>query len=246
MQNIVIFGANSAIAQATARLLVQRGCNVFAVGRNADKLEAVLADLRVRCGPGQQVAGAQADLDRIEGHAALFDSAAQALGGLDTVLIAHGVLPEQADCEASVDALLAALHTNGTSAVALAALAAKRLQRGGCIAAIGSVAGDRGRQSNYAYGAAKGMLGLYLQGLRNRLYREGIHVLTIKPGFVDTPMTAGIARKGLLWASPERIAEGIVRALERRRDVAYLPWFWRPIMLIIQHIPERVFKRLSL
>ncbi len=246
MRNVLIFGATSAIAHATARRMVARGCHVFAVGRNPDKLDALLADLRVRAGPQQIIAGAQADLDRIDGHRALFDAAMQALGGIDTVLIAHGVLPEQSACEQSVEALLAALHTNGSSAIALAAEAARRLSSPGTIAAIGSVAGDRGRQSNYAYGAAKGMLDRYLQGLRNRLRARSIQVLMVKPGFVDTPMTAGFARKGPLWASADRIAGGIVAAIERRRDVVYLPWFWRPIMLIVQHIPERVFKRLSL
>jgi short-subunit dehydrogenase len=246
MHNVIIFGATSAIAQATARLLITRGCNIFAIGRNAAKLDAVLADLQVRNAPGQIVAGTNADLDRIDGHAALFDAAVQALGGIDTVLIAHGALPDQAACDASIDALLASIQTNAISAIALAALAAQRLQSGGTIAAIGSVAGDRGRQSNYAYGAAKGMLALYLQGLRNRLSPKGIQVLTVKPGFVDTPMTAAFNRKGPLWATPEGIAQGIMRAMDRRSDVVYLPWFWRPIMLIIQHLPERIFKRLSL
>lgn len=246
MHNVVIFGATSAIAHATARLLVARGCNVFAVGRNADRLESLLADLRVRCGPGQLVLGARADLDLLEQHEALFDKAQQAMGAIDTVLIAHGVLPDQSACEASTESLLRAVHTNATSAIALAALAARRVAEGGTIAAIGSVAGDRGRQSNYVYGASKGMLALFLQGLRNRLAGRNIQVLTIKPGFVDTPMTAGFERKGALWATPERIAAGILRAIEQRRDVVYLPWFWAPIMLVIRHIPERVFKRLSL
>ncbi|OBS09991.1 oxidoreductase, short-chain dehydrogenase/reductase family [Acidihalobacter prosperus] len=114
------------------------------------------------------------------------------------------------------------------------------------VAAISSVAGDRGRQSNYVYGAAKGMLTLFLQGLRNRLVRAGVSVVTIKPGFVDTPMTAHIEKKGLLWAPPEAVAQGILRAIAKRRDVVYLPGVWRWIMLIIRHIPEAVFKRLEL
>lgn len=246
MQNIVIFGATSAIAQAAARLLVARGCSVFAIGRNAAKLDAVIDDLQVRREPGQVVAGVPADLDIIDGHCGLFDAAVQALGSIDTVLIAHGSLPNQSVCETSMESLLGAIHTNATSAVALAALAVQYIQPGGTIAAIASVAGDRGRQSNYVYGAAKGMLALFLQGLRNQLAKRDIHVLTIKPGLVDTPMTAAFEPKGLLWTSPERVAAGIVSAIDRRRDVAYLPWFWRPIMLVIRHIPEQVFKRLSL
>ena len=246
MHNVLVFGATSAIAHATARRLVERGCQVFAVGRNEDKLAAVLADLRVRGGPGRNIAGVRADLDDLASYGALYAAAKQELGSIDVVLIAHGSLPDQKACEASPEALLAALHTNATSAIVLASMAAEHVADGGTIAAIGSVAGDRGRQSNYVYGAAKGMLALFLQGLRNRLAGRGIQVLTIKPGFVDTPMTAGFERKGLLWASPDRVAAGIVRAIERRRDVVYLPWFWRPIMLVIQHVPERVFKRLSL
>jgi len=119
-------------------------------------------------------------------------------------------------------------------------------RRGGTIAVISSVAGDRGRKSNYVYGAAKGMVTLFLQGLRNRLAAAEVQVLTIKPGFVDTPMTAAIPKGGPLWAKPEDIATGILAAIEKKRDVVYLPWFWQWIMLIIRMIPERIFKRLSL
>jgi hypothetical protein len=132
--------------------------------------------------------------------------------------------------------------------ISLTTLLANRFeQRGrGTLIAISSVAGDRGRQSNYVYGAAKGMISLLLQGLRNRLSSKGIQVITIKPGFVDTPMTAAFEKKGLLWAQPDQIAKGIVAAVERGRDEVYLPWFWRWIMLVIRHIPERLFKRLQL
>ncbi len=118
---------------------------------------------------------------------------------------------------------------------------------GGWIAVISSVAGDRGRQSNYVYGSAKGALSIYLQGLRNRLSRHGVHVLTIKPGYVDTPMIRGQAAAGSrLVATPERVAADIHRAIRRRRDVLYTPWFWRPIMLVVRSVPERIFKRLRL
>ncbi len=247
-QRIMLFGATSAIAQATARLLVRQGCDVYAIGRNPQKLRALLDDLRVRAAPGQIVDGMSADLDLIEAHEHLFSAAETALGGMDAVIIAHGTLPDQAECERSVALTLAQLHTNGLSAIALASEAANRLQAQGhgMIVAIGSVAGDRGRQSNYVYGAAKGMLALFLQGLRNRLASHGVHVLTVKPGFVDTPMTAAFDKRGLLWATPEQIAGGIVQAMRARRDVVYLPWFWRWIMLVLRSIPERVFKRLKL
>jgi hypothetical protein len=187
------------------------------------------------------------DANDLPRHGPLLDHATTLLGGLDTVLIAHGTLPDQATCQSSVEQTLAELHTNAISTIALLTVVANRFeaQGFGSIAVISSVAGDRGRQSNYVYGTAKGAVALFLQGLRNRLDRHGVHVLTLKPGFVDTPMTRGF-RKGLLWAQPEGIAKGIVAALDRRADVVYLPFFWRYLMLAICSIPERVFKRLSL
>jgi len=157
------------------------------------------------------------------------------------------VLPDQARCQSNPDDALAAIDVNFTSAVALLTPLANRFEtaRAGCIAVISSVAGDRGRQSNYVYGCAKGGLDRFLEGLRNRLFRSGVAVITLKPGFVDTPMTAGM-RQGPLFASARRAGRAVHRAIERRRDVAYIPWFWRPIMAIIRALPEPVFKRLRL
>lgn len=248
MQRIVIFGATSAIAGACARMWVARGNSLFLVGRNESKLESLLADLRVRATPDQQIEGLSIDLNDLGGHEGLFTQAEAALGGIDIILIAHGSLPDQKACEQSVELALNEVKTNAISAISLLTLAANRLeaQGSGVIAAISSVAGDRGRQSNYVYGAAKGMLTIFMQGLRNRLVRSGVAVVTVKPGFVDTPMTAHFEKKGALWAQPEAIAQGIVQGVEKRKDVVYLPWVWRWIMLIIRHIPETVFKRLSL
>ncbi len=248
MSRIAIFGATSAIATACARRWIAEGDSVFLIGRNPDKLRALVEDLAVRKSGEQKVASAVADLDDFSQHEALFAGAQTALGGLDVVLIAHGSLPDQKDCEASVERAMAEIRTNALSVVSIATLAANLFEPAGrgTIAVIGSVAGDRGRQSNYVYGAAKGMVAVFLQGLRNRLARSGVAVVTIKPGFVDTPMTANIARKGLLWAQPDAVARGIVGAVARGRDVVYLPSFWRLIMLAIVHIPERVFKRMSL
>lgn len=245
MQKILIVGATSAIAEATARLWAARGDALFLVGRNAARLETIAADLRVR---GAAAVGCfTMDATDSATHAAMLDGVTAALGGLDVALIAHGTLPDQNACEASVELTLQEIDNNGLSVVALATLLAARFeaQGHGTLAAISSVAGDRGRQSNYVYGAAKGMVSLFLQGLRNRLAKKGVQVLTIKPGFVDTPMTASF-KKGALWAQPDDIARGILRAIEQRRDEVYLPGFWRLIMAIIRHIPERIFKRLSL
>lgn len=245
---VVIFGATSTIAQQTARLFVSRGSSVFCIGRDPQKLQALLEDLTVRAGPNQHVDGASADLARHENRAELFDQAEAVLGGLDAVFIAHGTLPDQKACEQSLEKTLAELNTNALSVIALLLEAANRFERqgNGVIAVISSVAGDRGRQSNYVYGSAKGMVTLFMQGLRNRLYSHNVSVVTIKPGFVDTAMTDGMEKGGLLWSRPEYVARGIAQAMAKGKDVVYLPWFWRWVMLIIRLIPESIFKRLKL
>ena len=248
LRKILVFGANSAIAQQALREFVRRGASVYCVGRNPDKLNAVVADLRVRAGAGQTVAGCAADLLDTAGHPSLFAAAQAALGEIDTVLVAHGTLPDQAQCEASVARTLAAIAENGTSVVSLLTLAANELAaRGsGTIAAISSVAGDRGRQSNYVYGASKSLVTTFMQGLRNRLASRGVRVVTIKPGFIDTPMTAALPKNGPLWTSAERAGRAVAEAMERGRDVVYVPGYWFWIMTILRHVPERIFKRLRL
>lgn len=245
---VLVFGATSAIAQAAARIWAARGARLHLVGRDPARLAAVRDDLAVRAGDPGRVSLAVADLDDVDRHDALIDAACAVLGGLDIVLVAQGTLPDQAACEADPALALHALHTNGVAVVALCARLAPRLQarRGGVLAVIGSVAGDRGRQSNYTYGAAKGLVDLYLQGLRHRLHRDGVAVVTLKPGFVDTPMTAAIGPKGPLWATPGQVGLGIVRACDRRTRVAYLPGFWRPVMALIRALPEPLFLRTRL
>lgn len=248
MSNIIIFGATSAIASACARDWIAAGHNLFLIGRNTDKLNIMRTDLLARSTQGQIVETATADLNDFSTHEALYAQATRALGTPDTVLVAHGSLPDQKACETSVDLTMREIRTNALSVISLATLAANLFEprQEGTIAVIGSVAGDRGRQSNYVYGAAKGMVDIFLQGLRNRLAKASVAVLTIKPGFVDTPMTAHIPTKGALWATPDDIGQGIIRAVNHKRDIVYLPWFWRIIMLIIRSIPEAIFKRLSL
>jgi decaprenylphospho-beta-D-erythro-pentofuranosid-2-ulose 2-reductase len=245
LERVAIFGATSAIAQATARLLAKRGARLHLVARDAAKLEAVRADLAAR--GAAAVTTALADLDDPQHHAAMVDAAIEALGGLDAALVAQGILPDPARAAGDPAIARQALHTNFVAPALLLGVLAERFEsRGaGTLAAISSVAGDRGRASNYVYGSAKAALSTYLAGLRNRLHAQGVKVVTIKPGFVDTPMTAHF-RKGALWASPARVAEGIVRAMERGTAVAYVPWFWWPIMLAIRMIPEAIFVRLKL
>jgi decaprenylphospho-beta-D-erythro-pentofuranosid-2-ulose 2-reductase len=187
------------------------------------------------------------DLNDFSAHEALVERAAQALGGLDGALIAHGVLGDQKVCEHSWAETEKVLRTNFLSAASLLTALANRFeaQKAGTLVVISSVAGDRGRQSNYVYGASKGALSVFLQGLRNRLARSGVAVVTVKPGFVDTPMTADM-KKNALFATPDKVARGIVRAADARKDEVYLPGFWGPIMFAIRGIPERVFKRMKL
>ena len=245
MRRVLIIGATSAIAEATARLLAEEGAAFYLVARNSERLQSVADDLRVRS--ANRVDTAVLDVTDYPAHAGIIEQAAATLGEIDIALIAHGTLPDQQACEASAEETRRQIEVNALSVIALLTELANRCaQQGhGTIAVISSVAGDRGRQSNYVYGCAKAAVSTFLQGLRNRLHGSGVHVMTVKPGFVDTPMTREF-RKGALWASPERIARGIVRGIERRKDVVYLPGFWRYVMRIIREIPEPVFKRLSL
>ena len=245
MKNWIVLGATSAIAEEVMRLWAARGFNLFLVARNQQKLDIIKADLDIR-GAGQ-VNTYIMDANDVDKHAVLLDEAQAQLGSIDGVFVAHGTLPDQKVCEQNYENTLRELETNALSVISLLTEVANRFEaRGyGDIAVISSVAGDRGRQSNYVYGAAKALLSTYLQGLRNRLARSGVHVLTIKPGFVDTPMTAEFD-KGALWASTEQVAEGIVKAVDKQRNEVYLPGFWWVIMMIIKHVPEFVFKKLSL
>ena len=245
MQKILIIGASSAIAEVSARVWAARGAALYLVGRRAERLEAMAADLKVR--GAARVDWRAMDACAVDEHPAMLEAADNFLCGIDVALIAHGSLPDQRACELSVKQTLAEIDTNALSVIALSTLIANRLawQEKGTLAVISSVAGDRGRQSNYVYGAAKGMVTIFLQGLRNRLFKHGVQVLTIKPGFVDTPMTSGF-KKGALWASADQVARGIVRAVDKKRDEVYLPFFWWPIMWIIRHLPEGYFKKLKL
>jgi len=242
MQRILIIGATSAIAEATARVYAARGAAIHLAGRQRARLEAIAADLSTR---GGRVTTGLLDVNDFEAHAEALDAAWQALGGVDVALLAHGTLPDQSACDGSVTLSLQEFTTNGTSTIALSAALAQRLRPGATLAVISSVAGDRGRASNYLYGSAKAAVTAYLSGLGQRLRPTGVNVLTIKPGFVDTPMTASF-RKSPLWAKPDGVANGIVRAIGRRKAVAYLPAFWWAIMLVIKSIPEFVFRRIKL
>lgn len=247
---IAVFGATSAIAQAWMRLMTERlassgGASFFLVSRNAVHLESVANDLAIR--GAAAVYTETGDLDQTEVHPAMLDRAVAALGGLDCALIAHGTLGDQAAGEADFSVAADSLQTNFISTISLVTWLANYFQSEyrGTIAVISSVAGDRGRKSNYIYGSAKAGLNAFLNGVRNRVDRDGVHVLTIRPGFVATPMTAHLPQ-GPLFATPNAVARDILRAIESRCDVIYTPWFWRWIMAAIRAVPEWKFKRMDL
>lgn len=242
---VLIIGATSAIAEAVARLYAARGASLYLLARDCIRGEAIADDLKVR-GAAESRADAL-DVSDFATHATAMDTAWNAFGGFDVVLIAHGTLPDQARCDNDTDHALREFQVNGTATIALAGRIAQKLeaQGSGTLAVISSVAGDRGRASNYLYGSAKAAVSTFMSGLRQRLSPRGVNVLTIKPGFVDTPMTAAF-KKGALWAKPDQVARGIVRAIDKRRSVVYLPWFWRAIMAVIRGIPEFVFRRIKL
>lgn len=242
MKNILIIGATSAIAEHCARLWVERGDNLFLMARDKNRLETIAADLRIR--GVAQVDTYALDANNLEQHAAMLDAADAATGGIDTVLIAHGTLSDQKDCEQSVEDTLDEIKTNALSSIALLTLIANRfeIKKNGTIAVITSVAGDRGRASNYVYGSAKAMVATFASGLRQRLYKSNVALVNIKPGFVDTPMTAHL-KKGLLWAQPSTVATKIIKAIDQKRDELYVPGFWRIVMAVVKHIPIWIYKK---
>lgn len=245
MKKIVIFGAASAIAQETAKLFAADGDKIFLVGRDENALKIMEQDLKVW--GASDVSIAVADLNDFEKHPTLLEKAKQFLGTIDLVLIAHGALGNQKIYETDYTKAELELKTNFLSVVSLLIPLSHyfQQQKAGTIAVITSVAGDRGRQRNCIYGAAKGATSLFLQGLRGQLDPFGVHVLTIKPGFVDTPMTVSL-KKNFLFVKPDVIASGIYKAILKKKEIVYLPWFWRGIMSLICMIPEKIFKKIKL
>jgi short-subunit dehydrogenase len=242
---VVVFGATSAIAQETARHFAADGADMALVGRDAARLNSIRDDLLVRGAASAETF--VADLADLPAHARLIDDIETRLGGIDAVLIAHGTLGDQRRSESDVQDMLREFNTNALSYMSLMTLIANRLERqhSGCLAVITSVAGDRGRPRNYVYGSAKAAVSAFASGMRARLAGSGVSLVTIKPGPVDTPMTAS-HRKSPLFGRPEDVGRRIYEAMVKGEDVVYTPWFWSPIMLVIRSIPERFFKRLNL
>jgi decaprenylphospho-beta-D-erythro-pentofuranosid-2-ulose 2-reductase len=238
--HVLILGATSAIAAEAAQIYAKRGARLHLVGRDTDKLAQVAA----RCA-GAAVTTERADFAQLEQNDAVISAAIAALGRVDVVLIAHGALGDQLASEREFEAAEAIVRVNFTSVVSLLIPLANQLEaaRSGSIGVITSVAGERGRPRNYTYGAAKGALNIYLQGLRTRLYASGVSVTTLKLGPVDTPMTKD-HKKHALFGKPAKVAQGIVRAIDAGAPEAYVPSFWRVVMPVVKGTPERLFQRL--
>lgn len=243
--NIFIAGATSAIAIETARHFAGEGASFFLVARNTERLAAVRDDLIAR--GSLRVEFISADLTVSSRHTELIESARTKLGAIDLFFLAYGILGDQSLAEHSPAEADRILTANFTSAVSLLTVAAESMipQNSGTIAVIGSVAGDRGKRSNYVYGAAKAGLETFLEGLRARLYQKNITVVLLKPGFVDTPMTRDIP-KNVLFTSAEKAGALIHKAIKNRTEIAYVPGYWRFIMTAISSIPNTLFKRMKL
>ena len=245
MKKILILGATSAIAQETARIWSKEGAALFLVGRDASRLNSIANDLKAR--GASQVNVMNTDLGALEMHDQIIQTAIAKLESIDIALIAHGTLSDQKKCEESAELAAKEIHNNAISTISLLTIIANifEMQRKGVICVIGSVAGDRGRASNYVYGSAKALVTTFMSGLRQRLHSSGVNVVLIKPGFVDTPMTANFP-KGALWSQPEPIAKMIALAITKKSTVVYAPSWWRYIMFVIKSIPEKIFQKISL
>jgi short-subunit dehydrogenase len=245
MSRILILGATSAIAQAYARRRAAHGCTFVLAGRNEERLDAITSDLEA-CGAtgADWVVADLAALHRIGDTA---HDLRTRFGEPDEVLVAYGTLGDQSAAEHDLAQARRSIETNFTSAALwiLALLKDRAETVPFTLVAIGSVAGDRGRASNFIYGAAKSALDRFMQGLAQKYDGTAIRIVMVKPGFVDTPMTAGITKGGPLWATPDQVAADIERAVKKGRRVVYTPWFWWMIMMIIHHLPWFVFRRLK-
>jgi NAD(P)-dependent dehydrogenase (short-subunit alcohol dehydrogenase family) len=241
---VVILGALSAIAIATARLYAKEGAALLLVARNAARLDALAADLKARGAAMVETATVDLESEAMNAPVLMADWKRR-LGGLDHVHLVYGYLGTQSQATASPAELARITASNYASAVQWCEAAANvfREQKSGSLVAVSSVAGDRGRQSNYAYGAAKGGLALYVQGLAHSLAPTGARAVAVKPGFVDTPMTDGLKKGGPMWATPDQVGRILRRAADRGGPIQYAPGKWRLVMMIIRSVPAFIFHK---
>ncbi len=243
--SVLILGAGSRIAAEIAARYGERGETVVLAAHKAEDAELIAKDLKVRY--GCEAYGMAFDALNFDSHPGFIAQVEEKAGDLSVAVVAFGVMGVQSESESDFNKAHKVIDTNYTGAVSVTeSIAARMQERGeGTIIGISSVAGDRGRQSNYMYGSAKGAFTLYLQGLRNRLFKCGVSVLTVKLGFVDTKMTYGLKTK-IPVASPEAVSRAVVKAADRKQELLYYPQFWKGVMGLIIHMPEALFKRLSL
>lgn len=245
----VILGACSRIAEETARLIAAEGGALALAGRDAGKLAEIAADLKARGAVG--VSTHALDLDREADKPAALAAMSRAIGGADSVLVFYGALGDQKQADADPLEVARLVSVNFTSAAmwmtAAAALLKATAGGRGVLLAVSSVAGDRGRRSNYAYGAAKAGLSVFMQGLAHRFAREGgVRVVTMKLGFVRTAMTRHMKTTGPLWAEPGAVARAVRTAMEQGGPIVYAPWFWRYVMLAIRATPAPIFNKVNI
>lgn len=244
-QSVLILGATSPIARATANSLAKKGHPIFLAGRDEEELQRIASDIHIRYGVDTHYG--RFDADQYDQHQLFLSDVIKKMGGIDGAVVAFGDMGEHQGSIKDFSLANQVISRNYTGACSILTHIANTLeqQKSGFIIGISSVASDRGRQSNYIYGSAKGGLSLFLQGLRNRLSSSGVHVMTVKPGFVDTSMTFGLPGTFLV-ANPKDVGEKIIKGLEKNKDVMYVPWFWTIIMGIIKMIPEKIFKKMKL
>jgi short-subunit dehydrogenase len=244
MKNFLVLGASSLIVQKTLELLAKPDVKFYLVGRNEAKLNIVKAHLE---SVGQSSVFIEtADLMNFDAYKQIFSNSLQAMGYVDCLFVGYGILPNQQELEQDITKIIENFNVNALGVILFASLVANYFEARnyGSIVVISSVAGDRGRRNNYFYGSAKAALTVFLQGLRHRFAKKNIKVITIKPGLVDTPMTAHL-EKNLLYSNAEKVAKDIFFAISRNKEIVYTPWFWRYIMMVIKLLPEKIFKRLN-
>ncbi len=244
-ESVLLIGATSSISRALAHQMAQEGTALHLVARDRTEVERIAQDIAIRY--QSPVSWDTMDAFDYEAHQELVPKAIANLGHLDGVVVSLGELGDQEQAQTDFNLAQRIIHSNYTGVASMLTHVANYLeeQKQGFIVGISSVASDRGRPSNYVYGSAKGALTLFLQGMRSRLAKSNVHVMTVKPGFVDTKMTFG--KSGMfLVASPQQIAQAISQALSKKKNVIYAPWFWLGIMFIIRSIPESIFKKLKL
>ena len=243
MKHVLILGATSEMAQALAHKFASQGFSLTLAARKAERLAEVVTDIEIR--HNAQIEAVEFDALQYESHASFYSELSPKP---DVVICVFGYLGNQQVAQSDFLEAAQIINSNYTGAVSILNIIANDFEqrKSGSIIGISSVAGDRGRQSNYLYGSAKAALTAYLSGLRNRLAKSNVHVITVKPGFVRTKMTSGMPLPASVTAKPEQVAKDVFKAYQKRSNQVYTLWMWQYIMLIIRHIPEPIFKRLSL